>query len=371
MPLLASWLAVWVTVLSAQYVEVPITTPRWQVVAAGRGQPAVMEDTAWFLTRTHDVFAVDIGTGRLRWRRSTGEPGDETLGSSVVAVDARIVAGDYALLAMDARSGERLWRFEPSDGYGPGLYLGDAGHGLVFAGSPAGRLYAVRAEDGVMAWSYRAAAEPKTTVFEPVSSGIDVAAGYTTFGSRQGGGVILVDRDTGQERWRREFPGRGEEATGFGGGVVFCGDAVIASSGDGEIHAFDCRTGRLLWTLPAVVRSDGRRQERDWRALAASGTTLVAGSASGIITAWDVETRRERWRYAHPDGGSTGGHLTAGDAVLYVPHLGGRLVSIDLRDGRPRWQTGGWADGFIWAPTMSRRGVYAVGSHAGLVELPH
>src|SRR6476659_684708 len=143
MPLLAAWLAVWVTLVSARYVEVPVTTPRWQVVAAGRGQPAVRGDTAWFLTRTHDVLAVDVGTGRLRWRRSTGEPGDETLGSSVVAVDDRIVAGDYALLAMDARTGQRLWRFEPSDGYGPGLYLGVAGNGLVFAGSPAGRLYAV------------------------------------------------------------------------------------------------------------------------------------------------------------------------------------------------------------------------------------
>ena len=60
--------------------------------------------------------------------------------------------------------------------------------------------------------------------------------------------------------------------------------------------------GQLLWELPRVLRADGRRQERDWRALAVSGSMLVAGSLSGVITGYDVRTHRERWRFALADG---------------------------------------------------------------------
>jgi outer membrane protein assembly factor BamB len=346
-------------------------TPRWQVAGEGRGTPALSGGTAYFLTRHHEVVAVASGTGQVRWTRNTGEPGDETLGSSLIAVSKSVVVGDYTLIGLDQETGARRWRFEPADGYGAGLYLGDTLGGDVFAGSPAGRLYSVGALDGRLRWSAIVEADAKTTVFQPAVAGELVAAGYTTFGPVITGGVLLVDRRTGREQWRKAFPPLAPgSATGFGGGPVIVDALVLAASGDGTIYALDRATGATMWSLPAALRPDGRRQDRDWRALAVSGDTLVAGSVSGTITAFDIRTRTEKWRSAHPDGGSTGVRIAARAREVYVPHMGGLLVSLDVGDGHLRWQTGGFADGFSWAPAVEDGNVYAAASRAGLFALP-
>jgi outer membrane protein assembly factor BamB len=349
----------------------PEPTRAWRVDSWGRGEPVVVRDTVYFLTRAHEVVAVDARHGTVRWRRSTREPGVETLGSAVVATPGGIVAGDYDLVCFDEAAGGERWRFSPGEGYGPGLYLGDAGGDTVFAGSPAARLYAVRTADGVAAWATAPVRAGRVTVYQPEADGPDVAAGFTAFDSPSSGGVVLVDAATGRERWRRTFPsssGAGDETPGFGGGIVLLPNLVVAASGDGRLFAYERRTGNTRWRLPAVARSDGREQGRDWRALTVSGSTLVAGSASGVVTAWDLRTREVRWRFQHPQGGSTGARLTVADGTVFVPHLGGLLVALDVRTGRLQWQTGGGDEGFSWAPGHAGGRVFAA-ARAGLFAL--
>jgi hypothetical protein len=351
-------------------------TPRWHVSGEGRGIPAASGSTVYFLTKRHEVIAVDAGTGAVRWRRNTGEPGGETLGSSILVSDDVVMAGDYAVLGFDAASGRPKWRFDPANGYGAGLYLGDAQNGIAFAGSPAGRLYALEISSGRLLWS----ATPKVdggsegapvTVFQPVVEDDVVVAGYSTFGHPVRGGLLVVDRSSGRERWRREFPLESAgAATGFGGGPVASGDLIVAASGDGRIYGFDCTTGQIRWALPRVVRADGRPQDRDWRAVAVGGSLLVAGSVSGVVTAIDLTVPKEKWRFAHPDGGSIALRLAADDESVYVPHLGGLLVSIDLRNGKQRWQIGGFSDGFNWAPAVVGGTIYAAASRTGLFAIP-
>jgi outer membrane protein assembly factor BamB len=354
----------------------PTVAPRWHVAGEGRGVPAISGSTAYFLTKRHEVVSVDTKTGAVLWRRATGEPGAETLGSSIVVSNNVVMAGDYAVLGFDATSGAPKWRFEPANGYGAGLYLGEARDGVAFAGSPAGSLYGWEVSSGRLLWSAKpeidATAESSpVTVFQPIVSGDVVVAGYSRFGDRVSGGVMVVDRARGRVRWRREFPRESVGApTGFGGGPVVSGDVIVASSGDGRIFGFDCDSGDVRWVLPRVVRADGRRQDRDWRALAITGSRLITGSVSGVVTAFDVDTLREKWRFVHPDGGSIALQLAADDESAYVPHLGGLLVAVDVRDGRQRWQIGGFSDGFNWAPAIAGGNVYAAASRTGLFALP-
>jgi hypothetical protein len=246
-------------------------------------------------------------------------------------------------------------------------------------------LYAFEVSSGRLLWSATpeiagvsgrpvANAPDPVTVFEPLVVDEDVVAGYSRFGEPISGGLIVFDSATGRERWRREFPPENPgAATGFGGGPVVSGDLgdlIVASSGDGRIFGFDRKSGHVRWVLPRLVRVDGRPQNRDWRALTVSGSVLVAGSVNGVVTAIDLQVLKEKWRYAHPDGGSTALRLAADDHSVYVPHLGGLLVSIDIRDGKPRWQIGGFSDGFNWAPAPAGGSVYAAASRAGLFALP-
>jgi outer membrane protein assembly factor BamB len=372
------FLALWLSATASTGLSggAAVAAPRWRVAGEGRGVPAASGSTAYFLTKRHEVIAVDADTGSVRWSRNTGEPGAETLGSSLLVSESIVVAGDYALFGFDATSGEPKWRFDPADGYGAGLYLGEARDGVAFAGSPAGRLYAVNVLTGRLIWSAKATVDAgvgaaAVTVFQPIVAGDSVVAGYTTFSHPMTGGIVAVDRGSGRERWRREFPQAAPgAATGFGGGPVISGNLIAAGSGDGRIYGFDCSSGQSRWVLPGVIRPDGRPQDRDWRALAVSGRTLVAGSVSGTVTAIDLEVRTEKWRYAHPDGGSIALRIAADDESVYVPHLGGLLVSVDLRDGTARWQIGGFSDGFNWAPAIVSGKVYAAASRAGLFSLP-
>jgi eukaryotic-like serine/threonine-protein kinase len=353
-----------------------VVAPRWRIAGEGRGVPAVAGSMVYFLTKRHDVVAVEASTGIVRWRRNTGEPGEETLGSSVLVSGAVVMVGDYAVLGFDAASGVSKWRFDPADGYGAGLYLGESRDDVAFAGSPSGRLYAMGVLDGRLVWSSKPTGEASSasapvTVFQPVVAGDAVLTGYTTFSSPMTGGLVAVDRVTGKERWRWEFPKASPEAaTGFGGGPVVAGDLVVAASGDGRIHGVDIVTGVPRWVLPPVVRADGRPQDRDWRALALAGSSLIAGSVSGVLTSTDLNGGRENWRYLHPDGGSIALRIAADNESVYVPHFGGVLVAVGLRDGRARWQIGGFSDGFNWAPAIVGGSAYAAASRTGLFALP-
>jgi outer membrane protein assembly factor BamB len=346
----------------------PPVAPHWRNGAEGRGTPAIDAAQVYFLTAHHELVAAVRRTGEVVWRQGTGEPGADTLGSLVLLSGSVVVAGDRGIHGFDVLHGQRRWRFSRQDDEGAGAYLGDAADGVVFAGSRAGRVYAVDAGTGELRWSVLASGTPATTVFQPIADADLVVAGYTTFATLQTGGVVAIERASGRVRWRRAIGGEGG-AGGFGGGPVAAGEVVLVSGGDGRLRALSRETGDLVWEWPAVTRPDGRRQERDWRALALSGTTMVAGSLSGVVSAFDLKARRERWRFVLPEGGSVALRLTADGDTVYVPHLGGRLVALSVSDGRERWQMGGLSDGFSWAPAVAGDVAFAA-ARAGLFALP-
>jgi outer membrane protein assembly factor BamB len=282
----------------------------WHVDGKGRGLPAADSSAVYFLSKYHEVVALDANSGSLLWKRGTGESGETTSGISVVLTGPVVVAGDYDVVAFERGSGAIRWRFAPTDGYGPGIYLGGANGGAVFTGSPAGRLYAIDRNTGSLRWSCVVANDANTTVFQPAVDDDLAVAGYTTFVAPSVGGVIAVDARTGRERWRVAFPRPADASlsTGSAGGPVLVDDLVVAASGDGTIYAFDRTTGSARWSIPrvgglpvgAIVSTD-----RDFRALARTKETLVAGSLTGYVVAYDLRTRRERWRYGGMAHGST------------------------------------------------------------------
>src|SRR5262245_14119705 len=111
---------------AALLVQPPTTTherpPVWNIQGDSHGAPAADLATAYFLDAHHQVVAIDIATARIVWKSATGEPGRSTLGNTIRVAEDLVVAGVYNVIAFDRASGERRWRFEPREGYGPGYF---------------------------------------------------------------------------------------------------------------------------------------------------------------------------------------------------------------------------------------------------------
>lgn len=341
-----------------------IASQVWHIQGEAWGSPAVDGSTVYFLAKTHEVVALDADTGTQRWRAHTGESGPTTAGSAVFIAGDEVIAADYNVVAFDRRDGALRWRFTPTDGYAPGIYLGAPAGELVFAGSPAGRVYAIDHRSGTARWTHLAASDGKTTIFQPVTDGEVVVAGYTTFTAPLTGGVVALDALTGRERWTIAFPRPGNPLldSNWAGGPVLTQEAVIAVSGEGIVYAFDRQDGSVRWTLPkwSTPRPDPvAPTDRDFRPLTRWGEWLFVGSLSGDVIAYTLHDRTERWRYSSSRNGSIAFRMTSDEGTVYVPYVDGALVALESASGRERWRTSDRFRGFTWPPALSGDRVYA------------
>jgi alcohol dehydrogenase (cytochrome c) len=209
--------------------------------------PLVIGDTL-YVTTIHTVVAVDATTCALRWRRAFEPEADEALPANRGAayLDGRIFrgTGDGYVIALDAKSGEVLWRTHAGDP-GKGEFYSAAPlawNGLVFLG-PAGsewgirgRIVAYDAATGHEVWRFNTVPEkgeagyeswqvghttehggggtwssytldPKTgELFVPVGNPApDFTPGYRPGDNLYTDGIVVLDAKTGKLRWYHQF----------------------------------------------------------------------------------------------------------------------------------------------------------------------
>lgn len=330
----------------------------WRLAEPGRGLPAADGQSVYFLTQRHELVAASASTGRVRWRVPM-ESTSPTFGSRVVVHGDMVAAGDYDLVGVDRRTGERRWTFASADNGGSGMHLGDAQGGVVFSGSLAGSLHAIDLGTGRSRWSVSVGNPAHTTTFAPVATDSVVVASFSDFGPDATGGVVLVDARRGVVRWRRAVP----NSIGASGNPVIAGGVVMVAARDGTLHAFDLADASPRWTWPPVPRLAEAR-EQDFRPLVVSGRLVLAGSLSGEIVAHDLVTRRVVWRREpiHASVSLTG--MVAKDDVLFVPYFSGHLVAMRVKDGAELWRLGGDRAQFRWAPLVVGARMFISGSES-------
>ena len=109
--------------------------------------------------------------------------------------------------------------------------------------------------------------------------------------------------------------------------------------------------------------------DHDFRALAADGDLLVSSSSTGLVVAYDVDARAERWRYVASGLGSAAFRISAESGRAYVPFLNGLLVSLDARTGRERWRLGTYESAFLWPPAAAGNRLFVTGGGEGLIAI--
>jgi outer membrane protein assembly factor BamB len=123
--------------------------------------------------------------------------------------------------------------------------------------------------------------------------------------------------------------GGGEETLRLGLGLAAEGERVFAAGHDGDVAAFDAKTGRVLWrTRTKAPLAGGTGAAGDWVAVGSSdGEVIALASADGAI----------KWRVKLP------GEVLSAPAVapnsIIVRTVDGKLRALALTDGRELWIT--------------------------------
>ena len=135
---------------------------------------------------------------------------------------------------------------------------------------------------------------------------------------------------------------------------------VVAAASTGSMYSFDRRNGSLVLSIASPQTTD---VAQDFRPMVVIGNSLVVGSLTGLVVAYRLPSFQERWRYSPSEAGSVLFGMTADGHSVLVPYAGGRLVRLDLKDGRVRW-TARQPGAYAWPPVVDDRHVYTVGKTA-------
>ncbi len=197
--------------------------------------------------------------------------------------------------------------------------------------------------------------------------------------------VRAFNLENGQEIWMHQVRGENSPPEAlFGGGVTFEGGRVYATNGAGDVAALDAATGNRVWMVkpggplrgaPTVANDtvyalsqdsqlfalNAQNGEQRWTgagsfelagvfgsaAPAFAQSTLVAGFASGELTAYRYENGQVVWQDALARTGVSTqvGQLSDIDADPVVDNgrvfaigQGGRMVAVELITGQRAWE---------------------------------
>jgi outer membrane protein assembly factor BamB len=285
-----------------------------------------------------DLVALDLASGKLRWKYSTGN----LIGESSPAIAGEAVyVGDLGGLvhAVGIRDGKPLWTFKTGGEIKASPVVAD---GVVLIGSYDTRLYAIDARTGKLRWDVATKGMVHATagvrdgmtfvtgcdamfrairiadgreVFH-IETGAYTAASPLLDGDRAYVGtfnaeVLALDLTRRAVVWRYSQP---DSEFPYYASAALDGTRLILGGRDKLVHAIDAASGKRLWTFPTRARVDSSP--------VVAGGRVYVGSGDGRLYVLDSASGKRLWDF------DTGAGISASPAVA-----AGR-VAIGAEDGR-------------------------------------
>jgi outer membrane protein assembly factor BamB len=247
-----------------------------------------------------ELFAVDAGSGSIRWRREAFITSSPVLGDGLLYhASATATTGRVEALSVSPDAASRAWRYRFGDGahsaaFGTPALDGDRLFATGTVGqddAASGRLVALDAGSGELLWR---ATTPAPTENSPACSDGDV------FFSDEAGTMYSVDGETGTTNWTTEFDTAPVNKPTVGNGLVY----VLA---DSSLHAVDREDGTHRWASPTDPVEDS-----------VTATTEEVYVGGETLDAFDATTGELTWQ--REIDGYTGGFgvPVVVDGYLYV-----------------------------------------------------
>lgn len=283
---------------------------------------------------THAMHHMELGEAPQRlWRTSIGSGSRTRLLSQPVVAEGRAYAldADNEVSAIDAKSGDRLWRVDvtPEDmdsaTVGGGVAYDD---GKVFVSTGFAQVVALDGKTGKVLW--------RQNVSGPMRGAPTVYGGRVVVQTLDNQTFALSAED-GKQLWNHT--GIAEAATLLGGtSPAIDNNVVVVAYSSGELYALRLDNGAVLWSdsLTSVKRTDQVATMTDIRGRPIIDRGRVyAVSNSDMLVAIDLRSGRRLW---DRDIGSIQSPWIAGD-YLYLITNTPELVALEAKTGRVHWVT--------------------------------
>jgi outer membrane protein assembly factor BamB len=234
----------------------------------------------------NELLAVDPQGGKIIWRKPLPSP--SRAAPTILETRLFLTTLDNRLIAFNIEDGSVLWEFS-------GMA---EGAGLVGAASPAasreivvpafssGELFALRVENGTVAWSDNLSSSRRVGNLASLSSirGLPVIDKGIVFAISYGGRLVAIDERSGERIWQREISG--SETPWVAGNHVF----VI--SAEGELIGMGRDNGIIRWVtvLPRWQNPDKRTGAIQWTGPVLAGGRLIMAASNGDVAEADPDT---------------------------------------------------------------------------------
>lgn len=308
--------------------------------------PVVAQGLVFTLDADASVTATSLAGARV-WQNDlspVNDGGGQGTGGGLSYKDGKVFVsiGYGALVALDAASGNELWR-QKLDGTGSGTPTAFGDLVYVTAGDDTG--WAVTAAEGRIVWQLAASPDINNVLGGPAPAVVDDLAIFG-FGS---GEVQAVFRQGGLRRWDAAVLGErfGRAVSNVGdltGSPVVSGQTVYVGNQSGRLVALNLNSGTRIWTAregvvgPVVPAGDSVFLISDiaeiLRIDAATGARVWGAELPGFVKS---KPKKRAEIFAHHGPILAGGriHVASNDGLLrsFDP-VDGQLVStVDIPSG--------------------------------------
>lgn len=289
--------------------------PTFSGVAAST--PIVVGGDVFVQTLNSNVYALDLSTGRLLWKRRfdrvDGGP------NGLAAAGGRLFGcTDTSAFALDPASGRILWLRRLTAAAQPIDIAPLAANGLVYTSTVGlhpggrGRLFALSAATGKVVWSF-------DTIERPWADPSVATGGGAWWTPTLADGRLYVGTAN-----PLPWGGTAHEPNG----AAYAGDARWTDS----LLALDAATGRLDW-FDQVTPHDVRDYDFGLPPILAGGL-VIGGGKGGRVIAWNRSTHERVWTASVGVHRNDTGPLPSRRVTVCPGLLGGVLTPMATADGR-------------------------------------
>lgn len=290
--------------------------------------PVINDQTVFVGSLDSSLYAFDLQTGKLRWSFPTS--GSVRSSACLLYDRLYLLSTDGILYRMDQDSGRIDGVFQTATGF-----LGDhqTDHHDYYTSTPvivdstiyfgAGeRIYAVSITNGYIRWTYKTDG--------PVHTTPAVSFGWVYAGSFDGH-LYAINATTGNLAWKFKTTGRYSYPKGeVTGHPVAAGGVILSGARDNNLYAINAVTGACSWMkqfpygwgLPVTLNDS---------------VVYVGTAEDRTLFALDLRSGGEIWKMR--TGFNVMGGLVVGKNYGYFGTLLGKLIAVDLRDGKVVWIT--------------------------------